>query len=143
MAMTPKKASNNYSPVPKIATSKKASLIQDITNRYRVTAREARDIVTSVTTLGKAIVTPGQNYGSTTKNKSATIIKTAGDIAKQTGEAYTAATKGKSGTSAIQLKTMNRSASGLPSDVEYKVGSSRATTRAVGKGGPIKKYIKK
>ena len=103
----------------------KKSLIQDITNRYRVTAREARDIVTSVTTLGKAVVTPGSRYGSLAKNKGATIVKTAGDIAKQAGETYTAAKKGKSGTSAIQLKTMSRGASGLPSDVEYETGSKR------------------
>jgi hypothetical protein len=32
----------------------KKSLIQDITNRYRVTAREARDIVTAISTTARA-----------------------------------------------------------------------------------------
>jgi hypothetical protein len=102
-----------------------ASTVSAIAKRLGVTAREARDIATSINTLGKAIATPGSRYGSTAKNKGATIIKTAGDIAKQAGETYTAAKKGKSGTSAIQLKTMSRGASGLPSDVEYKTGSKR------------------
>jgi hypothetical protein len=101
------------------------STVAAIAKRFGVTAREARDIATAVGTLGKAVVTPGSRYGSTAKNKGATIIKTTGDIAKQVGETYTAAKKGKSGTSAIQLKTMSRGASGLPSDVEYKTGSKR------------------
>lgn len=101
------------------------SLIQDITNRFRVTSREARDIVTAVTTLGKAVATPAGNYGSKTKNKAATIVKAAGDVAKQAGETATAATKGKSGTTAIKLNTMARGASGLPKDVEYKTGTKR------------------
>ena len=103
----------------------KESVIQDITNRFRVTAREARDIVTAVTTLGKAVVTPEKNYGSLRKNKSATIVKTVGNIAKQAGETYTAATKGKSGTTAIKLNTMSRGASGMPRDVEYETGKKR------------------
>jgi len=102
-------------------------LAQDIADRYRVTLREARDIVTSVNTTAKAVVTPGKNYGSGTKNKKATIVKSVGDIAKQAGETYTAATKGKAGTSAIKLNTRSRSASGIPKDVEYKTGSKRQT----------------
>lgn len=103
----------------------KENLIQDITNRFRVTAREARDIVTAVGTLGKAVATPAGSYGSKTKNKAATIVKAAGDVAKQAGETATAATKGRSGTSAIKLNTMARGASGLPKDVEYKTGTKR------------------
>ena len=152
MAPKPKKASTSYSPAPMGAAAKKktasrgefvsayskakqtpakksakagSSTVAAVAKRFGVTAREARDIATAVTTLGKAVVTPGSRYGSTAKNKSATIIKTTGDIAKQVGETYTAAKKGKSGTSAIQLKTMSRGASGLPSDVEYKTGSKR------------------
>ena len=103
----------------------KPSTVQQVAKRFGITAREARDIATAVTTLGKAVVTPGSNYGSLRKNKAATIVKTAGDIAKQAGETYTAATKGKSGTSAIKLKTYTRGASGMPSDVEYNVGKKR------------------
>jgi hypothetical protein len=105
--------------------AKKPSTVQQVAKRFGITAREARDIATAVTTLGKAVVTPGKNYGSQTKNKSATIVKAAGDIAKQAGETYTAATKGKSGTAALKLRTVNRSASGMPSDVEYKTGGKR------------------
>jgi hypothetical protein len=104
---------------------KKMSPLDKVAKRYKITAREARDIATAVTTLGKAAVTPSSRYGSRVKGKKATIVKTAGDIAKQVGETYTAATKGKKGTTAIQLKTRTRAASGLPRDVEYKVGKER------------------
>ena len=103
----------------------KPSTVQQVAKRFGITAREARDIATAVTTLGKAAVTPSSVYGSRTKNKGATIVKTAGDIAKQAGETFTAATKGKSGTSAIKLETKRRGASGMPSDVEYKMGGKR------------------
>lgn len=106
-------------------TAKPASGISAVAKRFGITAREARDIATAVTTLGKAVATPAGNYGSKSKNKAATVVKAAGDIAKQAGETYTAATKGKSGTSAIKLKTMTRGASGLPTDVEYKTGTKR------------------
>jgi hypothetical protein len=107
------------------AAAAKPSTVQQIAKRFNITAREARDIATAVGTVGKAVVTPAGSYGSKTKNKGATIIKAVGDVAKQAGETYTAATKGKSGTSAIKLKTMVRGASGLPKDVEYKTGSKR------------------
>jgi len=103
----------------------KPSTVQQIAKRFGITAREARDIATAVTTLGKAVVTPGSNYGSLRKNKRATIVKAAGNVAKQAGETFTAATKGKSGTSAIKLNTMNRGASGMPKDVEYQMGKKR------------------
>jgi len=110
------------------ATSKKAvdkkSLAQDITNRYSVTAREARDIVTAVISGAKAIATPSNVFGGSPK-KPATLVRVAGDIAKQAGETYTAATKGKPGTSAGKLKTMVSGASGLPADVQYYGGSKR------------------
>ena len=102
-----------------------ASTVAAVAKRFGVTAREARDIATAVTTLGKAVVTPGKDYGSARKGKGATIIKTVGDIAKQAGETYTAATKGKSGTSAIKLNTLSRKTSGMPNDVEYKTGTKR------------------
>jgi hypothetical protein len=103
----------------------KPSTVQQVAKRFGITAREARDIATAVTTLGKAVVTPGGDYGSARKGKGATIIKTAGDIAKQAGETYTAATKGRSGTSAIKLNTLSRKTSGMPNDVEYKTGTKR------------------
>ena len=113
-----------------MATAKKAipakdNLIDKVTKRYNVTAREARDIVTSAMTLAKSIATPASNYGSARKDKGSTIVKAVGNIAKQAGETYTAATKGKSGTTALKLNTMSRGASGMPSDVEYQVGKKR------------------
>jgi hypothetical protein len=111
----------------KKTAAKKPSTVQQVAKRFGITAREARDIATAVTTLGKAVVTPGKNYGSGTKNKKATIVKSVGDIAKQAGETYTAATKGKAGTAAMKLNTRSRSASGLPKDVEYKTGGKRQT----------------
>lgn len=108
-----------------MAARKKAGAINEVAKRFGITAREARDIATAVTTLGKAVATPAGNYGSKSKNKAATVVKVAGNVAKQVGETYTAATKGKSGTSAIKLKTMARGASGLPKDVEYKTGTKR------------------
>ena len=103
----------------------KPSTVQQVAKRFGITAREARDIATAVTTLGKAVVVPGRNYGSLAKNKPATIVKSVGNISKQAGETYTAATKGKSGTTAIKLNTMARGASGFPSDVEYETGKKR------------------
>ena len=69
----------------------KKSLIQDITNRYRVTAREARDIVTAV--------------GSATGVSSRSGLKKAGaNLVKQVKEVGAAATKGKKGTSSDLAK---------------------------------------
>jgi hypothetical protein len=103
----------------------KPSTVASVAKRFGITAREARDIATAVGTLGKAVATPAGNYGSKSKNKAATVVKAAGNVAKQAGETFTAATKGKSGTSAIKLNTMARGASGLPKDVEYKMGTKR------------------
>ena len=59
------------------------SLAQDITNRYRVTAREAKDIVSSIASAVK------QPSKATTSN-----------VAKQVAETAKAAATGKSGTTA-------------------------------------------
>jgi hypothetical protein len=129
MNCSPKKIVHSSNKEIIMAQMKKAakpvSGIGAVAKRFGITAREARDIATAVTTLGKAVATPAGNYGSKSKNKAATVVKAAGDIAKQAGETYTAATKGRSGTSAIKLKTMSRGASGLPTDVEYKTGTKR------------------
>lgn len=67
----------------------KDSLIQDITNRFRVTAREARDIVTAVGTAAQASTSSErqQSRGPAGKN-----------LAKQVKETVRAATTGKKGT---------------------------------------------
>ena len=82
------------------------SLIQDITNRYSVTAREARDIVTSVSTYFKTIkeVKPDK-VGLTPTASSMRAIGAAGsDVKKQIKETITAAKSGKTGTTAAQSK---------------------------------------
>jgi hypothetical protein len=103
----------------------KASGIGAVAKRFGITAREARDIATAVTTLGKAVVTPGSVYGSKSKNKAVTIVKAVKDVAKQAGETAVAAGTGKSGTTALKLKTMARGKGGVPADVEYKTGTKR------------------
>ena len=81
---------------------KKASLIQDITNRYRVTAREARDIVTAAATLGTSVKKDvSSGYGNFFTTHAA---KNLGTQIKETAKA---ATTGKTGTSARVIKQTN------------------------------------
>ena len=83
-----------------------ASIIQDITKRYNVTAREARDIVTSVGTFFKTVkeMQPGKG-GTGPTVKSVKAIKAAGsDVAKQIKETGMAAKSGTKGTTAAQTK---------------------------------------
>jgi hypothetical protein len=99
----------------------KKSIIQDITNRYRVTAREARDIVTAVSTTARALTGAGDPdktddvvVYNKTKKGSLNGRVTKGDakslavknLAKQVGEVYTAATKGKSGTKSAKMTSL-------------------------------------
>lgn len=72
--------------------NKVEKLIQDVTNRYRVTAREARDIVTAVGTVG-TIAT-----GKYMTDKPAELKKSAKNLVKQVKETASAATTGSSGT---------------------------------------------
>ena len=100
----------------------KDSLIQNITNRYRVTAREARDIVTAVSTAARTVVDPNVRqagvYGVMKKGlnvrgrvtPSEVKAKAGRNIAKQIGEVYTAATKGKSGTKSAEIKSVKNRA---------------------------------
>ena len=74
----------------------KASLIQDITNRFRVTAREARDIVTAVGTAAGAATSKDITYGSGSRSKAVTAA--AKNLKKQIKETAVAATTGKKGT---------------------------------------------
>ena len=64
-------------------------LIQDITNRFRVTAREARDIVTAVGTNMNA--EGGKQYAASKKN-----------VVRQVKETASAAVSGKKGTTSDQ-----------------------------------------
>ena len=97
----------------------KKSMIQDITNRYRVTAREARDIVTAVSTTARAFTGAGDPdktgdvvgvrkrgsfVGRVTKGDAKSLAVK--NLAKQAGEVYTAATKGKSGTESAKMTSL-------------------------------------
>jgi hypothetical protein len=74
----------------------KASLIQDITNRFRITAREARDIVTSV---GTSLRDQEQNVRRATMGVKPTGKNVGGNITKQIKEVGSAIKSGKKGTS--------------------------------------------
>jgi hypothetical protein len=78
--------------------NKVEKLIQDVTNRYRVTAREARDIVTAVSTAGKSALTMQVGDASQVKKAGKNIVKQV----KETGVA--AATGRKGTTSAKSVK---------------------------------------
>jgi hypothetical protein len=77
----------------KAAASKtNMGLVQDITNRFRVTAREARDIVTAVSTAAQYKNNPNQGtYGDLKK-----------DVVTQIKEVGKAAVTGKGGTKPSQ-----------------------------------------
>lgn len=77
--------------------NKVEKLIQDVTNRYRVTAREARDIVTSVSSAAKAAATSGPTSSATKA--------TVGNIGKQVKEVASAAKSGKVGTAPMLANT--------------------------------------
>jgi hypothetical protein len=116
----------------------KKSLIQDITNRYRVTAREARDIVTAVGTLGRTVVDkniiPGGSNNSLAGKKMDTgasvsrksISEAAGrNLVKQVKETASAALKGKKGTSSAKVNTDTRDRMGNPRGGRYDAAKKR------------------
>jgi len=115
----------------------KKSMIQDITNRYRVTAREARDIVTAVGTLGRTVVDrnivpggygnslAGKNMDSGDQSKKAKIEAAARNLVKQTRETGKAATTGKKGTSSAKVKTDFRDRYGNPRGGRYEPAKKR------------------
>ncbi len=74
----------------------KASLIQDITNRFRVTAREARDIVTAVGTVVGAATSKDITYNKGSRGKA--VSAAAQNLGKQVKETGVAAATGKKGT---------------------------------------------
>ena len=126
----------------------KKSLIQDITNRYRVTAREARDIVTAVGTLGRTVVDkniiPGGSSNSLAGKKMDTgasvsrksIIEAATrNLVKQTKETASAASSGKKGTTSAKVETDFRDRYGNPRGGRYEPAKKRTAeaTRTLGR----------
>ncbi len=93
----------------------KNSLIQDITNRFRVTAREARDIVTAVGTFAQAATSSKnpQSKGPAGKN-----------LVKQVKETASAAATGKKGTTSDRVPVSGKMTS--QSTGRYTRGSSRS-----------------
>jgi hypothetical protein len=120
------------------SSSKKQSLIQDITNRYRVTAREARDIVTAVGTLGRTVVDSNiaPDYKSKTglvgsatdtgKQSRRSITEAAGrNLVKQVRETASSALKGKKGSTSASIETDFRDQFGNPRGGMYKGAKKR------------------
>jgi len=92
---------------------KKMNPLEKVAKRFGVTAREARDIATAVSTLGRSVASKetmneaikrGKRLPSITSGERKTLA--AKNLAKQVGEVYTAATKGKSGTKSAKLKSV-------------------------------------
>lgn len=102
MALKPNKLIGSSLVNPNSKSNKKESLIQSITNRYRVTAREARDIVTAAATLGTSVKRDvSSGYGNFFTSHAA---KNLGTQIKETAKA---ATTGKTGTSARVIRQTN------------------------------------
>jgi hypothetical protein len=84
----------------------KESVIQDITNRYRITAREARDIVTAIGTVANLATNKNaasNKYAGVSRSKE--VGKAIAGVKKQVSETAKAAKTGKSGTTAGQTST--------------------------------------
>lgn len=79
----------------------KKNALSDITKRFGITAREARDIATAVGTLGKAVTQPGKGLSAK---------KAVKNLGRQVSEVKTAAAKGKTGTTSMQYKQTAASA---------------------------------
>ena len=100
----------------------KPSTIAQVAKRFNITAREARDIVTAVSTAARTVVDPNVRQagvsGVTKRGKNVGLrmtpnevrAKAARNIAKQIGEVYTAANKGKSGTKSAKIKSVKNRA---------------------------------
>ena len=115
---------------------KKMNPLEKVAKRFGVTAREARDIATAVSTLGRTVVDSnvrGRGLDVTKRGKtvgktysgSDTRAKAARNLAKQVGEVYTAATKGKSGTKSAKIKSIKQPKSGFTFDEEYATETKR------------------
>jgi hypothetical protein len=98
------------------------SVIQDITNRYRVTAREARDIVTAVGDVGFKVL-PGSAKDPAAKGP---VLK---NLAKQVKETGRAAVTGKKGTTSDIIGKAVPGKRGVV-NVGYTKGTQRTSRKA-------------
>ena len=120
---------------------KKMNPLEKVAKRFGVTAREARDIATAVSTLGRASTNkdikrldggyPFNQLNVTKRDRKVGTIykgsvksKAARNLAKQVGEVYTAATKGKSGTKSAQLKS-KKDKTGTTREIDYALETKR------------------
>ncbi len=110
--------------------------LKAVAKRFGITAREARDIATAVSTLGRTVVDSnvrGRGLDVTKRGKtvgktysgSDTRAKAARNLAKQVGEVYTAATKGKSGTKSAKIKSIKQPKSGVTFRENYATETKR------------------
>jgi hypothetical protein len=119
---------------------KKMNPLEKVAKRFGVTAREARDIATAVSTLGRSVV----DKNVTTKNmdvmkrgkyvdyvfdKKELRSRAGRNLAKQVGEVYTAATKGKSGTKSAKIKSVKTPKSGYVQETRYVTETKRKQGR--------------
>jgi hypothetical protein len=110
---------------------KKMNPLEKVAKRFGVTAREARDIATAVSTLGRSVANQDQFTGARKRGKGLPSLDpierrklAAKNLAKQVGEVYTAATKGKSGTKSAQLKS-KKDERGLTKEVRLVLPTKR------------------
>ena len=123
---------------------KKMNPLEKVAKRFGVTAREARDIATAVSTLGRTVtdknVRNNPDMDITKRGKRTTDgpykspgrtydikelrTKAGRNLAKQVGEVYTAATKGKSGTKSAKIKTTRGKSGGLE-NIKYATETKR------------------
>jgi hypothetical protein len=119
----------------------KPSTVQQVAKRFGITAREARDIATALSTAARTVTDKnvsgragggGGVYRVTKNDKPVGGRELAGEVrgrairnvAKQVGEVYTAATKGKSGTQSAQIKSV-KSKSGKTVAEKYALETKR------------------
>jgi hypothetical protein len=119
----------------------KPSTVQQVAKRFGITAREARDIATALSTAARTVTdknVSGRAGGGggvasvTKKGQQVGPRELAGEVrgravrnvAKQVGEVYTAATKGKSGTQSAQIKSV-KSKSGKTVAERYALETKR------------------
>ena len=101
------------------------SIAQDITNRYRVTAREARDIVTAVGNFGNRVLP-----GNTPRQQPGVKGPLGKNLVKQIKETGVAAVTGKKGTTSDRIGLAREGSSGWYTN-QYTKGTQR-TSRQTG-----------
>ncbi len=113
--------------------------LDKVAKRFKITAREARDIYTAVGTLGRTVVDknviPKKGGGlagkasKTTTGKFAKNEAAVRNLVKQVRETGKAAATGKMGTTSAKVKTDMRDYYGNPKGGQYKPARKRLTEK--------------